>query len=246
MEKKIRVLVNGAMGRMGSEAVKAVTNAPDMELIGGTDIGDNLQEKLEFLKPDVVVDFTHPSSVYNNVKTIINSGSGGVIGTTGFSPEQISTLAKDCQSRKPAILIAPNFAIGALLMMHCAQVIAKYMPEVEIVELHHAAKADAPSGTAVKTAELIAEVREKDFVPRGTYEPGARGGLFGGIPIHSIRLPGFLAHQEVIFGGEGQTLSLRHDSINRTCFMPGVLLGIREVHKRQGLIYGLDRILFEQ
>lgn len=243
MTEKIQVIVNGAKGRMGSESVKAVQGASEMELVAQTDQEDDLRQAIAQYQPQVVVDFTTPTSAYRNVKIIQEGGCGGVIGTTGFTPDQIAELEKECAGRKPAILIAPNFAIGALLLMHCAQIAVKYMPDVEIVELHHPAKLDAPSGTAVKTAELLAESRTEN-VPRGTFEEGPRGKLYKGIPVHSIRLPGLLAHQEVIFGSEGQTLTIRHDSLNRSCFMPGVLLSIREVLNREGLIYGLDKILF--
>lgn len=241
----IRVLVNGAKGKMGQETVQAIRNAPDMELVGQTDFGDDLAGEIEKTQAMAVVDFTSPEVAFENTQKIISSSAAGVIGTTGFSSEQILTLKQTCAGRSPAVLIAPNFSIGALLLMHCSQIVVKYMPDVEIIELHHPGKKDAPSGTAVKTAELLAESRNSGNVPRGTNESRARGERFGDIPVHSVRLPGFLAHQEVIFGGEGQTLTIRHDSLNRTCFMPGVLLGIRETMKRSGLIYGLDNILFE-
>ena len=246
MTQKTRVLVNGAKGKMGAEAVKAVGGAEDMEVVAQTDIGDDLLSTIKSSNAEVVVDLTAPSCAFANAKIILESGAGGVIGTTGFTADQIEELKKACRDRKPAVLIAPNFAIGAVLMMYCSKIIGKYMPDVEIIELHHEKKLDAPSGTAIKTAELIAENRGKGNVPRGTNESSARGESFNDIPIHSVRLPGLLAHQEVIFGEEGQTLTLRHDSINRGCFMPGVLLGIREVTKRTGLIYGLDNLLFNE
>ncbi len=245
MQERIRVLVNGALGRMGSESVKAVSEAEDMTLVAQTDQNDDLASTIKDTNPQVVVDFTNPSSAYQNANIIVDSGVGGVIGTTGFKPDEIKQLANVCENRSPAVLIAPNFAIGALLLMHFSKIAAKHMNDVEIIELHHPAKVDAPSGTAVKTAELISESRKESNVPRGTFEEGARGKLFSGIPVHSVRLPGLLAHQEVIFGGEGQTLHIRHDTISRSSFMPGVLLACREVIKRQGLIYGLDTILFE-
>ncbi|MDX9753245.1 MAG: 4-hydroxy-tetrahydrodipicolinate reductase [bacterium] len=245
MSQMIRVIVNGAKGRMGSEAVNAIHAEPDLELAAQIDLGDDLAQAIKTTKADVVVDFTRPDCVLKNVHTIIEQGVGGVVGTTGFSPAQITELTQRCEGRSPAILIAPNFAIGALLMMHCAQIVAKFMPKAEIIEFHHDKKLDAPSGTAVKTAELIAKASPETIVPRETFEIGPRGDLFFGIPVHSVRLPGLLAHQEVIFGAEGQTLTLRHDSISRGCFMPGVVLSCREVMKRTGLIYGLDTILFE-
>jgi 4-hydroxy-tetrahydrodipicolinate reductase len=246
MVQKIRVLINGAKGKMGLEAIRAVGGTDDMEIVAQTDLGDNLLETIKSSKTDVVVDLTAPSCAYANATAIFNSGAGGVIGTTGFNAEQINELTVKCQNRKPAILIAPNFSVGAILMMHCSQIIGKYMPDVEIIELHHEKKLDAPSGTAVKTAELIATNRGKGTVPRGTDESAARGERFSDIPIHSVRLPGLLAHQTVLFGGEGQTLTLRHDSMHRGCFMPGILLGVREVVKREGLIYGLEHLLFSE
>lgn len=245
MASGIRVLVNGANGRMGSEAVKAVENAPDMQIAVAIDEGDELHRSIISSSAQVVIDFTVPAVANENANIIRDAGVAGVIGTTGFTPEQIQELEESCKGRSPAILIAPNFAIGALLLMHFSKIAAKHMPDVEIIELHHPGKLDAPSGTAVKTAELIAESRGKPHVSRETFQEGARGQLFNDIPVHSVRLPGFLAHQEVIFGGEGQSLTLRHDSQSRSCFMPGVLLGVREVLKREGLIYGLDQILFE-
>lgn len=246
MAQKTRVLVNGARGKMGMETVRAVSGTQDMELVAQTDLGDNLGQAIREGQAEVVVDFTAPSCAYQNAGIILASGAGGVIGTTGFTAEQIEDLRKRAAERSPAILIAPNFSIGGVLMMYCSQIVAQHMPDVEIIELHHPGKLDAPSGTAIKTAELIAQARKDTVVPRGTTEPAARGERFHSIPVHSVRLPGFLAHQEVIFGGEGQTLTLRHDSFHRGCFMPGVLLGIREVLKQKGLIYGLDNLLFEK
>ncbi len=244
MTQVVKVIVNGAKGKMGAEAINAVNNAPDMELVGQTDLGDDLAKEIKSTQANIVVDLTAPSCAYDNAQIILNSAAGGVIGTTGFTAEQIEELTKKAENKSPAILIAPNFSIGAVLMMHCSQIIAKHMPDVEIIELHHPAKKDAPSGTAIKTAELIEKARGNSNVPRGTSEPPARGEFYGGIAVHSVRLPGLLAHQQVLFGGEGQTLSLKHDSLNRGCFMPGILLGVREMMKRKGLIYGLDNLLF--
>jgi len=244
MSEKIRALVNGAKGKMGKETVNAILEAEDLALAGETDLGDDLERTIKDSKADVVVDFTSPQSAYMNAQIICASNAAGVIGTTGLTLEQVQSLVDKSQGKKPGIIIAPNFAIGALLMMHCARICAKHMPDVEIIELHHDKKLDAPSGTAIKTAEMIAEVR-KD-VPRGTFELGVRGKLYSDIPLHSVRLPGLLAHQEVIFGASGQTLTLRHDSINRACFMPGVLLAIRQVINIEGLVYGLDKLLFKE
>ncbi|MBD3267584.1 4-hydroxy-tetrahydrodipicolinate reductase [bacterium] len=244
MASPIRILINGARGRMGQETVKAVTNDKELTLAAQSDMGDDLEKAITDNKIDIVVDFTAPDVALKNVDTIIASPAGGVIGTTGFTTSQIDELTKKCENKTPAVIIAPNFAIGAILLMHCSQIIAKYMPNVEIIELHHDKKLDAPSGTAVKTADLIAKSNQNTQVDSSNFESGPKGELHSGIPVHSVRLPGLLAHQEVIFGEEGQTLTLRHDSINRTCFMPGVLMACKEAIKREGLIYGLEKILF--
>lgn len=244
MADTIRVVVNGAKGRMGKEAVKAVTEAQDMTLVAELDLGDDLKKKIENEKPDVVVDFTVPDSAFENTMIIAESSAGGVIGTTGFSTEQIHELRQKAAMKKPGLIIAPNFSIGAILMMHCSHIIAHHMPNVEIVEMHHPFKVDAPSGTAVKTADMMAHAVRDTDVPRGTEEQRSRGEVNNNIPIHSIRLPGYLAHQEVIFGADGQTLTIRHDSYTRACYMPGVLMSIREAMHRAGVTYGLENILF--
>ena len=244
MTEPIRVLVNGAKGKMGMETVRAVSGAADMRLVGETDLEDDLATMIQKTQAGVVVDFTAPHCAFQNARTIRQGGVGGVIGTTGFKPEEIDSLRELCAGKSPGMIIAPNFSIGAVLMMRLAALAAKYMPHVEIIELHHDGKKDAPSGTAIKTAQLIEEAMKEQDVPRGTIVHPARGEFHSGIPIHSVRLPGFLAHQEVIFGSDGQTLHIRHDSINRSCFMPGVLLAIREVVRRPGLTYGLEPLLF--
>lgn len=266
----IKVIVAGACGRMGREVVKAVWNAEDMELVGavdecgeGADIGTlveagklgifvekNLEELLHKTSPDVVVDFTCPGSVYQNTISCLEKGARPVVGTTGMSPAQIKEIIECSEKLGVGGLIAPNFAIGALLMIKFAAEAARYFPHVEIIELHHDGKLDAPSGTAIKTAEAIVEQRGSEFCqgPVTEFEniPGARGAEFtGGIRIHSVRLAGLVAHQEVIFGSPGQTLTIRHDSINRESFMPGVLLGIRKVIHLGKVVYGLDKLLFE-
>jgi 4-hydroxy-tetrahydrodipicolinate reductase len=242
---KIKVIVNGAKGKMGSETVKAVEKESDLELAAQTDLGDDLAESIRCTKAEVVVDFTHPAAVMPNIKTILENKAHAVIGTTGLGPADLEEIKTLCAKNKVNCLVAPNFAIGAVLMMKFSREAAHYLPEVEIIELHHDQKADAPSGTAIKTAEMI--IKERGKLERKLKEKeilkGARGGKLGGINIHSIRLKGFVAHQEVIFGGLGQTLTLRHDSINRECFMPGVMLAIRKVKKIRGLVYGLENIL---
>lgn len=226
---KIRVLVNGARGKMGAETVKAVLKEADLELVGQADLGDKLAKSIKSTKAEVVVDFTTPSSVMENVRTILNSRTHAVVGTTGLTSENLAEIKKLCEKNKVNCVVAPNFAIGAVLMMKFAREAAHYMPQVEIIELHHDKKLDAPSGTAKKTAEMIMAEREGVKTQK--------------VPIHSVRLQGLVAHQEVIFGGLGQTLKIRHDSISRESFMPGVILAIRKVGKLKGLVYGLENLL---
>ena len=242
--QKIKVVVNGAKGKMGKETVQAVSRESDMVLAGEADLGDDLARVIREAGADVVVDFTEPACAYRNAQIMAESRAGGVIGTTGFKPEEIQALEASCREKQPGILIAPNFSIGAVLLMKMAQMAARFISDVEIIELHHPGKKDAPSGTAIKTAEMIAEAIGTGHVPRGTSSGLALGEKHFGIPIHSIRLPGLLAHQEVLFGAEGQTLLIRHDALSRSSFMPGVVLAIREVMKRPGFIYGLDALLF--
>ncbi len=245
---QIRVVVNGAKGRMGLEAVKAVEEAEDMRLVAACDLGDDFVEAARSGNADAIVDFTLPSGAMENARKILSTDCAGVVGTTGFTSEDIAALREEAEGRERGLLIAPNFAIGAVLMMRFAAEAARFMPEVEIIELHHAGKADAPSGTALKTAALIAEARaaaaSEVTSPVGMGQP-PRGMAAEGICVHSVRLKGLLAHQEVLFGEEGQTLSIRHDTLSRTSFMPGVLLGIRGMVKRGGLVYGLDNLLVE-
>lgn len=226
---KVRVLVNGAKGRMGSEAVKAVSKEPDFELVGQTDLGDDLGRAIQKSKAQVVVDFTRPSSAMENARTILNSKAHAVIGTTGLTPEDLAEIKKLCARNKANCIVAPNFAIGAVLMMKFSKEAAHYMPQVEIIELHHDKKLDAPSGTALKTAEMIMAEREGIKMQK--------------VPIHSVRLQGLVAHQEVLFGGLGQTLKIRHDSISRESFMPGVVMAVRKVSGLKGLVYGLENLL---
>ncbi len=269
----IPVVVNGAAGKMGREVIKAVAQAEDMMLVGavdanpnlrGQDIGeivgigplevpvlDDLQSVLVLATQEkiqgVMVDFTHPDGVYENVRSAIAYGVRPVVGTTGLSAKQIEELTEFADKASTGVLIAPNFAIGVLLMQQAAIQASQYFDHVEIIELHHNQKADAPSGTAIKTAEMLAELG-KTYNPPSVNEKeiitGARGGLGPeNIPIHSIRLPGLLAHQEVIFGSPGQIYTLRHDTTDRACYMPGVLLGIRNVINLKTLVYGLEKLL---
>lgn len=242
----IKVVVNGYKGKMGEACVEAVTDTHDMTLVGTNGRGESLLDCLTRTSPDVVVDLTHPKSVYDNVYTILTYGCHAVVGTTGLSEEQLETLGVLAESKGKALIVCPNFAIGAVLMMQFATKAASYMDRVEIIELHHDKKADAPSGTALKTAELIAEsnpdINRHELVETETV-PGARGGAHHRIPIHSVRLPGIVANQAVILGGLGQTLTIKHETISRTSFMPGILLCIRKTASIKGLIYGLEHLL---
>lgn len=269
----IPVVVNGAAGKMGREVVKSVARAPDMMLVGAVDrnptylgqdagevagcgplevpIVDDLQSILVLATQEkvqgVMVDFTHPDGVYENVRSAIAYGVRPVVGTTGLSPKQLEELAEFADKASTGCLVIPNFSIGMVLLQQAALTASQYFDHVEIVELHHNQKADAPSGTALKTAEMLAglgktynppQVRETETIP------GARGGLTpDNIRIHSIRLPGLIAHQEVIFGSPGETYTLRHDTSDRACYMPGVLLCIRKVTTLQSLVYGLEKLL---
>jgi 4-hydroxy-tetrahydrodipicolinate reductase len=264
----ITVVVSGAAGKMGQESCRAVLKAQDMKLVGVVDptgagtelskiigletdlvIQGDLATALQQLKPDVVVDFTNPEVVFANAKTCLENGVRPVIGTTGMSGEQIQALKELAAKEHMGGLLAPNFAIGALLMMKFATMAAKFFPHTEIIELHHDQKMDAPSGTAIKTAELVAEVRGnmRQGLPSEFEKiPGSRGGDYEGMRIHSVRLPGYVAHQEVIFGGIGQTLTIRHDSISRESFMPGLLMGIRKITTTKQFVYGLEKLIFEE
>jgi 4-hydroxy-tetrahydrodipicolinate reductase len=244
----MKVAVLGAKGRMGTEAVTAISDAKDLQLVAQLDLGDSL-DQLVTSGAQVVVDFTHPDAVMKNLEFAITNGINVVVGTTGFDDAKLAKL-KTLLAANPKVgaLIAPNFALGAVLMMQFSQVAAKYFESVEIIELHHANKVDAPSGTAIRTAQMITDVRKqnsKAAMPDATKDglAGARGATVGDVPIHSVRSHGYVAHQEVIFGDPGETLSIRHDSINRAGFMPGVLLGVREVVKHPGLTVGLEKFM---
>lgn len=217
----IKVIVNGAKGKMGLETVKTVKAEADFELVAELDLGDDLAKTIQDKKASVVVDFTHPRVVRENIRTILSAGAHGVIGTTGLTEADLQEIKLLCAKYKVNCLVAPNFAIGAVLMMRFAKEAVKYMPKAEIIEFHHESKADKPSGTAIKTGHIMGKE----------------------VPIHSVRLPGLVAHQEVIFGGLGQTLTIRHDSISRDSFMPGVVMAIRRIKDLQGLVYGLEHLL---
>ena len=243
----IKVAVIGARGRMGSEVVKAVNEAKDLELVAQLDLGDSLDALLAS-GAVVAVDFTTPDSVMANLEFLISHNINAVVGTTGFDDARIAKIKSLLASSKSGVLIAPNFAIGAVLMMEFATKAAKYFESAEIIELHHPNKVDAPSGTASRTAELMSASRKEAGLPAmpdatTTSLAGARGATVGDIPVHSVRVRGLVAHQEVLLGGIGETLSIRHDSIDRVGFMPGVLLGVRKVVTHPGLTFGLENFM---
>jgi 4-hydroxy-tetrahydrodipicolinate reductase len=243
----IKVGVLGSRGRMGSEVVKAVSEAQDLELVAQLDLGDSL-DSLISSGAQVVVDFTTPDSVMANLEFLIKNNISVVVGTTGFDDARISKIKSLLASSKSGVLIAPNFAIGAVLMMEFATKAAKYFESAEIIELHHPNKVDAPSGTAARTADLMSKARKEaglGAMPDATSSSiaSARGATVGDVPVHSVRLRGLVAHQEVLLGGIGETLSIRHDSIDRVGFMPGVLLGVRQVLSHPGLTFGLENLM---
>ncbi|GIM48155.1 4-hydroxy-tetrahydrodipicolinate reductase [Collibacillus ludicampi] len=265
-KEQIRVVVVGPRGKMGREVVRTVLSDPELELVGAVDrtlsgvevgqalglpetgviLSTNLNETLVEAKPDVMIDFTNPNSVRAHVEAAIEYGVRPVVGTTGITQDDLRKWDEALRKQEIGGLVAPNFAIGAILMMKFAAIAARYMPHVEIIELHHDQKLDAPSGTAVKTAELIAKERKSLRQGHPNEEEkwaGARGAEFEGMRIHSVRLPGFVAHQEVIFGGVGQTLTIRHDSITRESFMPGVAMATKRVMTYEGLVYGLENLI---
>ncbi|MFC1444323.1 4-hydroxy-tetrahydrodipicolinate reductase [Streptacidiphilus sp. N1-10] len=251
MTTPIRVAVVGATGRIGSEAVRAVESAPDLELVAALGRADK-REKLVDAGAQVAIELTHPDQVMANVEFCVNNGIHAVVGTTGWTPERLEAL-RTWLAGAPGtgVLIAPNFSIGAILTMRFAQQAARFYESVEVVELHHRNKADAPSGTATRTAQLIAAARaeaglapQEDPTTHGL--DGARGADVDGVPVHSVRLRGLLAHQEVLFGDQGETLTIRHDSLHHSSFMPGILLGVRRVVDAPGLTVGLENFVFEE
>jgi 4-hydroxy-tetrahydrodipicolinate reductase len=241
-----RVGVFGCRGRMGSEVCRAVDSAPDLELVAALDLGD---ERTPAEAAEVIVDFTHPDAVMDNLAWCIDHGIHSVVGTTGFTNERLDQLRATLADHDGVnILIAPNFSIGAVLMMSFAEQAAALYESAEIIELHHPGKADAPSGTAANTARRIAAARDVAGLgapPDATAQelPGARGAQVDGIRVHGVRLRGLVAHQEVLFGGEGETLTIRHDSLDRVSFMPGVLAAVRAIGSRPGLTVGIEPIL---
>ena len=243
----LNVIINGSKGNMGQEAVKAVSNDKKLQLVGQLDINDNLNTSIKKSNAQVVVDLTHPSAVFKNCLTILNSNANAVVGTTGLKQDELKILNELASNKNKTIIICPNFAISAILMMKFATEAAKFMDRCEIIEYHHDKKADAPSGTAIKTAELISEKNtniNKNTLNETDILPGSRGAIQNNIPIHAVRIPGVVANQDVIFGTTGQSLTIRHDTISRSAFMPGLLLAIHATQQKKGLIYGLENIIF--
>jgi 4-hydroxy-tetrahydrodipicolinate reductase len=270
---QIPVVINGAAGKMGREVIKAVSKSEDMAIVGAVDrnptylgqdageiagcgplevpIVDDLQSILVLATQEkiqgVMVDFTHPDAVYENIRSAIAYGVRPVVGTTGLSGQQINDLAEFADKSSTGVLIIPNFSLGIVLLQQAAIQACQYFEHVEIIELHHNQKADAPSGTAIKTAEMLSNLGKtynRPMVEETETLAGAKGCIVGdNIRIHSVRLPGLIAHQEVIFGAEGQTYTLRHDTSDRSCYMPGVLLAIRQITKLKSLVYGLEKII---
>lgn len=267
MADEIRVAVLGAAGKMGREVLLAVSKAHDMELVGAVDRDHSGQTARDLLgapcpkveicpkvgltldacKPDVVVDFTHMSSAPDHAISCLQRKIPIIIGTSGLNPSDYAGIREACREHATPAAVVPNFAVGAVLMTRFAEIAAKWFRDVEIIERHHHQKVDAPSGTAMHTAERIADARpERPLHHEHSIEKvkGARGGIYKDIEIHSVRLPGYVASQEVVFGSEGQLLTLRHDSIDRQCFMPGVLLAIRRIREFDKLVIGLDKMMF--
>lgn len=260
----IKVAVQGALGQMGREVMRAVTAAPDMELVGACDskatdsgkisavdnapqipLNDNLARLLADTQPDVLVDFSLATAVPHTVEIAARAGVSLVIGTTGLSPQTLARVDELTKEHRIGAIIAPNFALGAVVMMELSRIAARYFDWAEIIELHHEKKADAPSGTAIATARTMAASRDKPFHSLGSDEGRpSRGQKFDGVTVHSVRMPGLVANQEVILGAPGQTLSIKHDTTSRECFMPGVLLAVREINARPGeFIFGLEKLL---
>ena len=258
----IRIVVNGALGRMGREIVNGLCQEPQMQIVGAVELqvaeenltlpdgstvpfSPDLEHILTSCQPDVLVDFTIAKVTLPAVRIATKQGVSLVIGTTGLTADDLSEIDRLATAHKVGAVVAPNFALGAVLMIHLAKIAAKYFDYAEIIELHHHRKADAPSGTSLSTARAMAQAKGKPFLyPSQQKEPSdSRGKQVEGITIHSVRLPGLLGHQEVLLGTAGQTLSIRHDTISRECYMPGIILAIKEVIKRKGLVYGLDTLL---
>jgi len=260
----IKIVINGALGKMGRQVIKAVLSKPELDIVGAVEekvtqqylplletselipFSSDLDSLLESHKADVVVDFTNATAAMAAVRIATKRKVNMVIGTTGLSEENLREIERLCQANNVGVMVAPNFSLGAVLLMHLSKIAAKFLDYAEIIEMHHAKKIDAPSGTAIATAKAMLEARGKPFIyPKTEKEAisNTRGGQIEGIAIHSLRLPGFMAGQEVILGGLGETLSLRSETISRESYMPGVCLAIKEMTKHKGLVYGLDTLL---
>lgn len=260
----ITVLVHGALGKMGREVVAAISRTPELELVGAVDIkatqeqltlpdgskkvplSSNLSSLIETCHPKVLLDFTIAEAAISAARIALKRGINVVIGTSGLSDENLKEIAQLSEANKVGAVVAPNFTIGAAVLLNAVKAAAKLFDYVDIIEMHHHEKVDAPSGTALATAKAMLQSRGKPFLYSKTKKEtlsGTRGGEVDGVAIHSVRLPGFVASQEVVFGGQGQTLSFRHDTIGRECYVPGVIIAIKEVVKRQGLVFGLDTLL---
>jgi len=257
----IKVVVHGAAGRMGQEITAGLCREPGIQVVGAVDVtadkdnmplpsggavpfSSNLETMLDLTHPNVVVDFSLAKATVPAVRVATGKHVNVVVGTTGLSADDIEEIRKQADAHKTGVVVAPNFALGAVLMIHLSKIVAKYMDYAEIIELHHHQKADSPSGTALSTAKAMVQSRGRPFSRATGQGPAvSRGQEEGGVTLHSVRLPGLMAHQEVLFGASGQTLSIRHDTINRECYLPGVIIAIKEVGKHKGLVYGLDSLL---
>jgi 4-hydroxy-tetrahydrodipicolinate reductase len=260
----ITILVHGALGRMGREVVAAISRDPELELVGAVDIkatqdqltlpdgskkvplSTELNSLIEAKNPKVLLDFTIAEAAISAARLALKHGVNVVIGTSGLSEDNLKEIAQLSEANKVGAVVAPNFTIGAAVLLNAAKAAAKFFDYVDIIEMHHHEKVDAPSGTALATAKAMLQSRGKPFLYSKTKKEtlsGTRGGEIDGVAIHSVRLPGFVASQEVVFGGQGQTLSFRHDTIGRECYMPGIIMAVKEVVHRKGLIYGLDTLL---
>lgn len=259
----IRIVVQGALGRMGREIINALCREPDMQIVGAVELeadkdslplpdgygtvpfSSSLEHIITTCRPNVLVDFTNAKVTLSAVRIATKHRVNLVIGTTGLTADDLKEIERLALSSEVGAVVAPNFTVGAVLMIHLAKIAAKYLDAVEIMELHHNLKLDAPSGTALSTARAMAQARGKPFslTPQQSKNFVSRGEMIDGIAIHSVRLPGLMAHQEVLFGAPGQTLSIRHDTISRECYMPGIIMAIKKVAEHKGLVYGLDTLL---
>lgn len=244
----VPIIINGAYGKMGRVACEAIKQSSDFKLVAALGREDNLKKAIKETQAAIVIDLTRADVAYTNTRLIVDSGVSPIIGTSGLLDSDITQLRDLCSEKKLGGIIVPNFSIAAVLMMHFTSIAARWFPEVEIVEAHHPNKQDAPSGTALKTAKIIAEARQAEPTTKNTklMKPCARGALYHQTPIHAIRLPGVLAQQQVIFGGEAETLTITHNSIDRSSFMPGLLLACRHVRKLDTLYHGLEHVLMHE